>query len=106
MVTITYMAHDGTTSEASAEIGSTVMQTAVDNGIDGIVAECGGNCSCATCHCYVDEAWWDVVGEANPMEKALLPFAIDPHDNSRLGCQIEITEQMDGLVLRLPKTQF
>jgi ferredoxin, 2Fe-2S len=106
VVTITYIAHNGTTTEVSAEIGSTVMQAAVDNGVDGIVAECGGNCSCATCHCYVDEAWRGVVGEANPIEKGLLPFAIDPRDNSRLGCQIEITEHMDGLVLHLPEAQF
>lgn len=106
MVTITYITHNGTETTVAAEVGATVMQTAVDNGIDGIVAECGGSCSCATCHCYVDESWWPVVGEADPIEKSVLPFAIEPQDNSRLSCQITISQDMDGLVVRLPEAQF
>lgn len=106
MVKITYIAHDGITSEVEAEIGSTVMQTAVDNGIEGIVAECGGACSCATCHCYIDEAWREVVGEPDPIEREMLEFAMEPKENSRLGCQIDINESLDGLVVHLPESQF
>ncbi|GAB3287590.1 2Fe-2S iron-sulfur cluster-binding protein [Parahaliea aestuarii] len=106
MVKITYIEHDGRTFEVDAEIGSTVMQTAVDNGIEGIVAECGGACSCATCHCYIDEAWVETVGEANQLEQQMLGFTVEPRDNSRLGCQIDITQELDGLVVRLPEAQF
>lgn len=106
MVKITYIAHDGITSEVEAEVGSTVMQTAVDNGIEGIVAECGGACSCATCHCYIDEAWRGAVGDPNPLEREMLEFATEPKENSRLGCQIDISEALDGLVVHLPESQF
>ncbi|MFV0276691.1 MAG: 2Fe-2S iron-sulfur cluster-binding protein [Parahaliea sp.] len=106
MVTITYIENDGRTFEVEAEVGSTIMQTAVDNGIEGILAECGGACSCATCHCYIDEAWVEKVGEANPMEKEMLDFAVDPKDNSRLGCQVDITADFNGLVVHLPASQF
>ncbi len=106
MPKITYIAHDGTTTEVDAVVGSTVMQTAVDNAIEGIVAECGGACSCATCHCYIEGEMQEIVGGPNPIEQEVLQFAIDPQDNSRLGCQIDITEEMDGLIVRLPESQY
>lgn len=106
MALITYIESDGKTYEIQVEIGSTVMQGAVDNLIDGIVAECGGACSCATCHCYVDDAWVEKVGPAGDMEKEMLECALDPRDSSRLSCQIEVTEELDGLVVHLPESQF
>lgn len=106
MALITYIAHDGTTTQVEVEIGSTVMQGAVDNSVDGIIAECGGACSCATCHCYVDEAWVDKVGEPGELEKEMIEFALNPQPNSRLSCQIEITDALDGLVVRLPESQY
>lgn len=106
MPKITYITHDGTATEVEATVGSTVMQTAVDNFIDGILAECGGACSCATCHCYIDETWQEKVGEANPLEKEMLDFAVEPKENSRLSCQIDVTEELDGLVVHLPESQF
>lgn len=106
MALITYIAHDGTATQVEVEIGSTVMQGAIDNSVDGIIAECGGACSCATCHCYVDEAWLDKVGEPGELEKEMIEFALDPQPNSRLSCQIEVTDALDGLVVRLPESQY
>jgi len=106
MPKVTYIAHDGKETVVEAKSGANIMETALDNGIDGIVGECGGCCSCATCHCYVDPDWLAVTGPAGEMEAELLEFAIDPQDNSRLGCQITLTEATDGLIVRLPRAQF
>ena len=105
MPKITYIEHDGTTHTVDAEIGATVMETALRNGITGIVAECGGSCTCATCHVYVDEAWVEKTGEPSPMEEDMLDFAFDTRPTSRLSCQIQITEELDGLVVRTPSYQ-
>jgi 2Fe-2S ferredoxin len=106
MPIIHYIEADGAEYEADVVVGSTVMQGAVDNMIDGILAECGGSCSCATCHCYVDEAWFEKVGEAGGTEKIMLEMAVDPQPTSRLSCQIKVTEELDGLVVRLPESQY
>ena len=106
MPIIHYIEADGSEYEAEVSVGSSVMQGAVDNMIDGILAECGGACRCATCHCYVDEQWLDRVGAAEGVEKELLEAAVDIEPNSRLSCQIEVTEELDGLVVRLPVTQY
>ena len=106
MARITYVAHDGQRSEVEAATGTTVMQAAVDNSIGGIIAECGGCCSCATCHCYVDAAWVERIGAPSDMEREMIDCAIDPKPNSRLSCQITVTEEMDGLVVHLPEAQY
>jgi 2Fe-2S ferredoxin len=106
MAHITYVAHDGSRTEVAVELGSTVMQGAIENSVSGIIAECGGCCSCATCHCYVDQAWLDNVGEPSAVEKEIIECAIDPRPNSRLSCQIEVTEELDGLVVYLPEAQY
>jgi len=106
MALVNFVDHDGTAHEVHIENGTTVMQGAVDNMIDGIVAECGGACSCATCHCYVDEAWTAKTGVAGDMEKDMLECVLDPKDNSRLSCQITISDDMDGLVVHLPESQY
>jgi 2Fe-2S ferredoxin len=106
MPVITYISADGAINDIEVESGSSVMQGAVDNMIDGIVAECGGSCSCATCHCYVDAAWQDKVPAASEMEKDMLECVLEPEPNSRLSCQINVTDDLDGLVVRLPKSQF
>jgi len=106
MPVIHYIQADGAKYEADVAVGSTVMQGAVDNMIDGILAECGGSCSCATCHCYVDEAWFGKVGEAGATEKTMIEMAMDPQPTSRLSCQIKVTEELDGLVVRLPESQY
>ncbi len=82
------------------------METAVDNGVVGVVADCGGACSCATCHVYIDPNWYVQLPEPGEFEQELLEFAIDLQDNSRLSCQVEITEEMDGMVVHTPESQY
>ena len=77
------------------------MQNAVDNGIDEIVAECGGVCACATCHCYVDEAWLAKTGEIDSEEDMLLDITDERQPNSRLSCQINVSDALDGLVVNV-----
>lgn len=105
MVKITYIEHDGTEHTVDATSGLTVMETAIRNMVPGIDADCGGACACATCHVYVDPAWTDKTGERSSMEDSMLDFASDVEDNSRLSCQIRVTEALDGLVVRLPDEQ-
>jgi 2Fe-2S ferredoxin len=105
MPKITYIDSAGASRTVEAAIGSTVMETAVKNGIPGIEAECGGACACATCHVYVDEAWTDRTGKAQPMEDDMLDFAFELKPNSRLSCQIKVTAALDGLVVRTPSKQ-
>lgn len=86
--------------------GDSVMMTAVQNGTDGIVAECGGSLSCATCHVYVDEGWMDRTGSAGEDEWEMLEGAMSPAGpTSRLSCQIELTDELDGLTVRIPEEQ-
>ena len=105
MPKITFVAADGTRRTVEAEEGSTVMEAAIRHKIPGIDAECGGACSCATCHVYVDDAWLAAVGKARPMEEDMLDFAFDVHANSRLCCQISVTAALDGLVVTTPAKQ-
>ena len=72
---------------------------------DGVGAICGGMCSCATCHVYVDEAWREKTGEPSPMEEDMLDFGYDVRENSRLSCQIKVSNELDGLVVRTPEKQ-
>ncbi len=106
MALIKYIEHNGTEHEVHVENGLSVMQGAVDNMVDGIVAECGGACSCATCHCYVDEAWFDKVGAAKEVEQDMIECAAESKPTSRLSCQIKVTDELDGLVVHLPESQY
>ena len=106
MATITYIEYTGEEHEIEVTPGSSVMQGAVGNQVRGIIAECGGNMSCATCHVYVDPQWEDKLGEKSEMEQILLEEVCDPKPNSRLSCQIEVTDELDGLVVRLPEKQI
>jgi 2Fe-2S ferredoxin len=105
MPKITYIDSGGTARTVEGEIGATVMETAIRNSIPGIEAECGGACACATCHVYVDESWRAKTGEPSPMEEDMLDFGYDVRPNSRLSCQIKISEELDGLVVRTPEKQ-
>lgn len=105
MAKITYTDSQGTSRTVDAEIGSTVMEAAIKNDVPGIEAECGGACACATCHVYVDEAWREKVGEPSPMEEDMLDFGFDVRANSRLSCQIKVTDDLDGLVVSIPERQ-
>ena len=99
MPTVTFVQPDGTRQDVEAEIGYSVMEAAILNGIRGIEAECGGACSCATCHVHVDPDWLAKLPEMEPMEDAMLDAANDRQPNSRLSCQLEVTEDYDGLVV-------
>lgn len=105
MPKVTVIAFDGTRFDLDAEVGSTVMENAVKNSVPGIEAECGGACACATCHVYVDEAWTEKVGKPDVMEEDMLDFAFEPKPESRLSCQIKMTDELDGLVVRVPEEQ-
>jgi 2Fe-2S ferredoxin len=97
MPRIIYHGTHGTRREVDVDRGSTVMEGAIDNDVAGIVAECGGACACATCHAYVAEAWLPKLKPMEDMEDAMLDSAADRRPNSRLTCQIEVTEELDGL---------
>jgi 2Fe-2S ferredoxin len=105
MAKITYIQFDGTEDVIDVKPGLTVMEGAVKNNVRGIDADCGGACACATCHVYVDEAWVAKTGEKSAMEESMLDFAENVQPNSRLSCQIKISEELDGLVIRLPESQ-
>jgi 2Fe-2S ferredoxin len=105
MPTITYVQFDGREQVLDVAPGMSVMQGATANNVRGIIAECGGACSCATCHVYVDPAWLGKLGEPDANETALLEEVCDARPNSRLSCQITVTAELDGLVVRLPEKQ-
>ncbi len=105
MAKITFVDSEGRSRAVDAENGSTVMETAIRNSIPEILAECGGACACATCHVYVDEAWLDKTGKASAMEEDMLDFAFEVQPNSRLSCQIKISDTLDGLVVKTPGKQ-
>jgi 2Fe-2S ferredoxin len=105
MPKITYIEHDGAVHTVEAEIGSTVMETALRNSIASIVAECGGSCTCATCLVHVDEAWAATVGPPSAEEEEMLDTAFEVKPTSRLSCQIKVTETLDGLIVRTPAYQ-
>ena len=109
MAVITYIEHNGTRHEVEVADGDSVMQGAIDNMIEGIVAECGGGLACATCHCYVDDAWIEKVGQdqASIIEQQMLQFsANETKPGSRLSCQLTVGAELDGLTVHLPETQY
>lgn len=105
MPQITFIQPDGSKRVIQAEPGSTVMQAAVNHSVQGIEADCGGACACATCHVYVDPAWSSRLPAREAMESDMLECAYEPQADSRLSCQIHLTPDMDGLVLHLPSRQ-
>ncbi|MDX6807048.1 2Fe-2S iron-sulfur cluster-binding protein [Terrihabitans rhizophilus] len=105
MPSITFIDSSSESRTIDAETGSTVMEAAIRNGIPEIEAECGGACSCATCHVYVDDAWMEKTGGPSPMEEDMLDFAFDVRPTSRLSCQIKVSDTLDGLVVHTPARQ-
>jgi len=106
MVKITFVQPDGSQQVVDATPGMTVMEAAKLALVPGIEAECGGACACATCHVYVDGEWRDKTGEPSQMEEDMLDFAFDVREESRLSCQIKVTEELEGLVVYVPEKQF
>ncbi|HLY47168.1 MAG TPA: 2Fe-2S iron-sulfur cluster-binding protein [Stellaceae bacterium] len=107
MPTIIYVEFGGREHRVEVPVGSSVMRGAVNNNIPGIDADCGGECACATCHVYVDDAWLAKTGAppAGSQEASMLSFAALAQPNSRLSCQITVSEALDGLIVRLPEGQ-
>jgi 2Fe-2S ferredoxin len=105
MAKITYIEFDGAEHTVEVKTGLSVMEGAIKNNIPGIDADCGGACACATCHVYVDEAWLEKTGERSAMEESMLDFAENIEDNSRLSCQIKVSDALDGLTVRMPESQ-
>ncbi len=105
MPKVTFIEHDGTVHDVDAEIGESLMEAAIRGSVSGIVAECGGSCTCATCHVYVDEAWVAKAGERSLEEDEQLDNAYDVRPNSRLSCQIKMSDELDGILVRTPSYQ-
>lgn len=105
MAIITYVAHDGGRQSVDASNGRNLMETAVAAGVSGIDGDCGGVCACATCHVRVDDAWLAVVGSASGMEAEMLEMIDGVGPNSRLACQIIVSDALDGAIVATPETQ-
>jgi len=105
MAKITYIEHNGKTHVVEVLNGLSVMEGAVQNNIPGIDADCGGSCACATCHVYVDEKWFDKLEKKEIAEEDMLDMASEPSKFSRLTCQITVSDDLDGLVVKMPSKQ-
>jgi len=106
MPRITYIESGGAAHVVDVPAGLSVMEGAVENLVPGIVADCGGACACATCHVYVDPEWSARLPAVQELEADMLDFAWEPNDSSRLSCQLKVTPEMDGLVVRIPAEQI
>ena len=105
MAKITYIEHSGKSHQIEVKNGLSVMEGAVQNNIPGIDADCGGSCACATCHVYVDEKWFEKLPKKEITEEDMLDMAYEPKKFSRLTCQITVTDELDGLVVKMPLKQ-
>lgn len=106
MPKITVIEFNGQDHMIEAESGKTLMENVLDNGIAGIDADCGGACACGTCHCFISEGYADKMGEASLIENSMLDMRPDKESSSRLSCQISVSDDMDGMVVRLPEFQM
>ena len=107
MTKVIFIEPDGKQTEIDAKDGASIMQTAVENNVGSVIGECGGSMACATCHCYVDEAWASKTGEQSPGEGDMLDCAAsEVRPTSRLSCQITVSPALDGVVIHLPPDQI
>ena len=107
MPKISFKQANGITRELEIPVDSTLMEAAVSNDVEGIVGECGGTMACGTCHCFIDNSWLDKTGTPCEMEEQVLEYSnVDARPNSRLGCQVRISQALDGLVVELPESQY
>ena len=105
MSQVHFISFDGVRRSIETAVGENLMRAATDNGVPGIDGDCGGECACATCHVYVDPAWLALTGSRTEMEQSMLSFAAGTEDNSRLSCQIAMSAELDGLIVKLPEGQ-
>lgn len=106
MPTITFIEHDGTPHVVEATVGASLMNAAVNNFVPGVLGDCGGSCACATCHGYIDDDWIARVPAAQQDEQVMLPGVLEGRPNSRLLCQLQMSDELDGLLVRLPASQY
>ena len=106
MPKVLFVLNNGEEHLVEGKDGESVMQVAIENMVPGIIGDCGGNCSCATCHGYVDPAWLEQVGPRTEEEILMLDGAMRVEDTSRLTCQIKLSKELDGLIVRLPISQI
>ncbi len=106
MPTVTYVEADGSRHSVEVDIGTSLMQAALDNMIPGIEGDCGGLCACGTCHIYLSPLWQASCEEADELERGILEFAFEVNDSSRLSCQITMSDALAGIEIHLPKRQY
>ncbi len=106
MPTVKFIQPDGVEKIVEVAEGTSLMTAALENGVEGILGDCGGACSCATCHCYIDDEYFAQIPPAADVEQSMIEFAVEPQANSRLGCQVQVTEDVSGIVVRLPQSQY
>jgi len=106
MPTVEFHFHNGDTQIVHVSAGTSVMQAAVSHGFDAVLAQCGGSCACGTCHVYIDDAWIGKLDAATENEKNMIEFVANSAPNSRLSCQVRVTDELDGIVVHLPESQF
>jgi ferredoxin, 2Fe-2S len=105
MPKIVFIEFNGTEHRVDAQVGQSVMQAAANNMVPGIIADCGGNCACATCHVYIEQPWSSHTNPPSKDEKEMIECALHVTPASRLSCQVHVTPEMDGIVVRLPESQ-
>lgn len=105
MPKVTFIDHEGTSRDVDAKAGTSIMEAAVQNMIPGIDADCGGACACATCHVYIAEEWLSKLKDKDDMEESMLDFAENVENNSRLSCQILVSDELDGIIVKTPEVQ-
>ena len=105
MPKVTYISHDGKKNTVEVANGLSVMEGAIQNNIEGIDADCGGSMACATCHVYVEEKWLDKVPRVEEAEEDMIDMAFDPKKNSRLSCQLIVSDELNGLIVTTPEKQ-
>lgn len=106
MTKVTFIDHTGKHYDVEAAPGSNLMQAAVDNNVPGIDGDCGGMCACATCHVMIDKEWLSKTGSRSENEESMLSFLPEIDDRARLGCQVQLSDDLDGIVVHLPIEQF
>ena len=106
MLKVTFLEPDGAERTVEVEEGTSIMEAAVGNLVPGIDGDCGGQCACATCHVYVDQAWHPKLPVKTEEEASMLEFSFEPGEDSRLGCQIKMNDEIDGITVRMPASQY
>ena len=105
MPRVTFITFAGERHEVTVPAGTTLMRAATEHGVPGIDGDCGGQCACATCHCFIQAPWFAQLQPRSARETDMLNFVVEPSPHSRLGCQVVVTDTLDGIVVSLPEGQ-